>query len=121
MKTKLTLTLVACALFSTVALCIAQPQTDSNAPAGQRRGRRGFAGFGGFGGRGQAPAPWIEEGYDDHQNMMDQLGIKSLRPGKSGNNQTGPGFDEATANEWMPTLPDALTMKDGTKVTTPQQ
>ena len=53
--------------------------------------------------------------------MMDQLGIKALRPGKSGNNQTGPGFDEATANNWMPTLPDVLKMKDGTKVTTPEQ
>ena len=52
--------------------------------------------------------------------MMDQLGVKALRPGKSGNNQTGPGFDEATANNWMSTMPDALTMKDGTKVTTPE-
>lgn len=76
--------------------------------------------FGGMG-RNQAPTPWIEEEYDDHQNMMDQLGIKALRPGKNGSNQTGPGFDEATANEWMPTMPDALTMKDGTKVTTPEQ
>jgi hypothetical protein len=53
--------------------------------------------------------------------MMKQLGIKTLRPGKSGSNQTGPGFEEATANEWMPTMPDALKMKDGTKVTTPEQ
>ena len=79
--------------------------------------------MGGFGGGGRgAPAPsWIEPGYNDHQNMMDQLGIKALRPGKSGNNQTGPGFDEATANDWMPTMPDVLKMKDGTKVTTPVQ
>lgn len=85
-------------------------------------GRGGGGGFGGFGGGGRgAPAPWIEAGYDDHQNMMDQLGIKALRPGKSGNNQTGPGFDEATANDWMSTMPDALTMKNGTKVTKPNQ
>ena len=66
---------------------------------------------------------WVsfDAGYNDHQNMMNQLGIKALRPGKSGNNQTGPGFDEATANNWMPTMPDALKMKDGTKVTTPEQ
>lgn len=70
---------------------------------------------------GGAPAPWIEAGYNDHQNMMGQLGIKTLRPGKNGQTQTGPGFDEATANNWMPSLPDALTMKDGTKVTTPEQ
>ncbi len=53
--------------------------------------------------------------------MMNQLGIKALRPGKSGRNQTGPGFDEATANNWMPTMPDVLKMMDGAKVTTPQQ
>jgi len=60
-------------------------------------------------------------GYDDHQNMLDQLGITKLRPGKSGNNQTGPGFDLATANPWKDTMPDALTMKDGTKVTSTAQ
>ena len=44
----------------------------------------GFAqGFGG-GGRGAPPPSWIEAGYDDHQNMMDQLGVKTLRPGKNG-------------------------------------
>jgi len=59
--------------------------------------------------------------YDDHQNMMDQLGIKTLRSGKNGNNPTGKGFDEATADDWMPTMPDVLTMKDGTKVTTASQ
>ena len=101
---------------------VTQAQTNPAAPAGATSGGRGGGGgfggggFGGFGGRG-APAPWIEAGYDDHQNMMDQLGIKSLRPGKSGNNQTGPGFDDATANDWMPTMPDALTMKNGIKVT----
>src|SRR5512146_2002117 len=79
------------------------------------------AGFGGMGGRGGPPPAWIEAGYNDHQNMMSQLGIKTLRPGKSGSNQTGPGFEEATANDWMPTMPDALKMKDGTKVTTPEQ
>jgi hypothetical protein len=46
----------------------------------------GMGGFGGFGGRGGASAAWIEQGYNDHQNMMEQLGIKSLRPGKSGSN-----------------------------------
>ena len=98
---------------------VARAQTNPAAPAGAGRGLGGGGGFGG-GGRG-APPPWIEAGYNDHQNMMDQLGIKALRPGKSGNNQTGPGFDEATANDWMPTMPDVLTMKDGTKITTPEQ
>lgn len=116
MRNKGIATLVVGAMLSAAVLCVAQPQIGPAAGAGARRG-----GFGGFGGRTEAPAPWIEEGYNDHQNMMDQLGIKSLRPGKSGSNQTGPGFDEATANEWMPTIPDALEMNDGTKVTTPQQ
>jgi hypothetical protein len=59
--------------------------------------------------------------YNDHQNMMDQLGIKALRPGKNGQKQDGPGFDEATANPYASTMPDVLTMKDGTKVTKPDQ
>ncbi|HEY1338484.1 MAG TPA: GDSL-type esterase/lipase family protein [Bryobacteraceae bacterium] len=57
---------------------------------------------------------------DDHQNMMDQLGIKALRPGPSGN-ESAPNhanYDEATANPY-PNLPDPLTLKNGKKVTTP--
>ena len=56
---------------------------------------------------------------EDHQNMMDQLGIKALRPGPSGT-ETAPNhanYDEATANPF-PNLPDVLTMKNGRKVTT---
>ena len=57
----------------------------------------------------------------DHQNMMDQLGIKALRPGPSG--QTAPGtpnmanYDPAKANPY-PDIPEALTLKNGKKVTT---
>jgi hypothetical protein len=56
----------------------------------------------------------------DHQNMMDQLGIKSLRPGPSGN-ESAPNhanYDESLANPY-PDLPDLLTLKNGKKVTTP--
>jgi hypothetical protein len=56
---------------------------------------------------------------DDHQNMMDQLGIKALRPGPSGN-ESAPNhanYDETTANPF-PNLPDVLTLKNGKKVTT---
>jgi hypothetical protein len=56
---------------------------------------------------------------EDHQNMMDQLGIKALRPGPSGN-ESAPNhanYDEATANPY-PNLPDVLTLKNGRKVTT---
>jgi len=55
----------------------------------------------------------------DHQNMMDQLGIKVLRPGPSGDDAAPnrANYDEATANPY-PNLPDALTLKNGQKVTT---
>ena len=59
--------------------------------------------------------PSAQDEYDDHQNMMDQLGIKQLRPGANPNNQSA--FDEATANPYKDSMPDVLTMKDGTKVT----
>ena len=53
--------------------------------------------------------------------MMDQLGIKALRPGPSGD-ETAPNhanYDPATANPY-PNIPDPLTMNDGAKVTTPE-
>ena len=56
-----------------------------------------------------------QEGYDDHQHMMNQLGLKKLRPGANPNQQDT--FDEATANPYADTVPDALTMRDGTRVT----
>jgi lysophospholipase L1-like esterase len=58
-------------------------------------------------------------GFDDHQNMMDQLGVKKLRGGPNPNDQST--FDEATANPYTNSLPDVLTMKNGTKVTKPEQ
>jgi (4-O-methyl)-D-glucuronate---lignin esterase len=54
----------------------------------------------------------------DHKNMLEQLGIKVLRPGPSGN-ETAPNranYDEALANPY-PNLPDVLTLKNGKKVT----
>ena len=54
----------------------------------------------------------------DHADMMRQLGIKTLRPGPSGN-ESAPNhanYDEAIANP-CPILPDALTLKSGKKVT----
>jgi len=57
----------------------------------------------------------------DHQNMMDRLGIKALRPGPSGN-EKAPNHannDESLANPY-PNLPDPLTLNDGQKVTTAQ-
>jgi lysophospholipase L1-like esterase len=63
--------------------------------------------------------PGAQDGFDDHQNMMDQLGIKALRPGESGQNQER--FTEEKANPYKDTMPDVLKMKDGTKVTRPEQ
>jgi hypothetical protein len=70
------------------------------------------------GGRGAAPRPaYIPEGYDDHQHMMDQLGVRALRPGASGNAQ----FTEDTANPYKDSMPDVLAFKDGTRVTSADQ
>ncbi len=55
----------------------------------------------------------------DHDNMKQQLGIKKLRPGPSGN-ESAPNhanYDESIANP-CPQLPDILTTKNGKKVTT---
>ena len=59
---------------------------------------------------------------DDHQNMMDQLHITSLRPGKSGTagQPNYANYDEAKANPF-PNLPDPLVEKNGKKVTTAKE
>src|SRR5689334_2363363 len=70
---------------------------------------------------GNSPAPVTFTAEQDHQNMMDQLGIKRLRPGFSGD-ESAPNhanYDPATANPF-PNLPDPLTLKNGKKVTTPE-
>ena len=56
---------------------------------------------------------------DYHAEMMKQLGLKSIRPGPNPNNQST--FDEATANPYKDSMPDALTLNNGGKVTTAQQ
>ena len=57
----------------------------------------------------------------DHQNMMEQLGIRALRPGPSGDEKAPnhANYDESLANPY-PNLPDILTLKNGDKVITPQ-
>jgi cephalosporin-C deacetylase-like acetyl esterase len=57
--------------------------------------------------------------YDDHQNMMDQLGIRQLRPGPDPNDPKT--YDESLANQNISSLPDALRMKDGTRIASPSQ
>src|SRR5688572_11072227 len=55
----------------------------------------------------------------DRQLMMDQLGIKSIRPGASGNEDApnAANYDESKANPF-PVLPEPLLLKNGKKVTT---
>ena len=57
----------------------------------------------------------------DHAQMMEQLGIRALRPGPSGNEQDAnhANYDEAKANPF-PDLPDVLTLKSGVRVTDPR-
>src|SRR4029077_14878329 len=55
----------------------------------------------------------------DHQQMMAQLGIRTLRPAPSGR-ESAPNpanYDETLANPF-PNLPDPLTLKNGKPVTT---
>jgi hypothetical protein len=55
----------------------------------------------------------------DHRNMMEQLGIETLRPGASGNENSPhhANYDEALADPYG-ALPDALRLADGRAVTT---
>src|SRR6266850_6864916 len=78
-------------------------QTDAPAPFDAAQGR---------------PKNW--SAAEDHQQMMDQLGIRALRPGPSGNEQAPnhANYDEATANPF-PNLPDVLTLRNGNRVTSP--
>jgi len=64
------------------------------------------------------PAPAKMTAQQDHQQMMDQLHIASLRPGADGNHPQAPNaanYDEAKANPY-PKLPDPLVLKNGKKV-----
>ena len=71
---------------------------------------------GGQGGRGGG-----RTAAQDRQEMMDLLGIKSLRPTRNGSNPQATNYanyDEATANPY-PKLPEPLVLKNGQPVTTP--
>jgi hypothetical protein len=64
------------------------------------------------------PPPVNFTADQDHQNMMDQLGIKKLREGPSGDEKAPnhANYDESLANPY-PNLPDPLTLANGQKVT----
>ncbi|MFO1489012.1 MAG: acetylxylan esterase [Verrucomicrobiota bacterium] len=66
-----------------------------------------------------APALLNWSAAQDHRNMMEQLGITKLRPGRNGDAKAinnAANYDPAKANPF-PDWPDALALKDGTKVT----
>ena len=69
---------------------------------------------------GKYPKPVIFTSQQDHEDMMKKLGIKSLRPGPSGdeNAPNHANYDESIANP-CPKLPDVLTLNNGKKVTSP--
>jgi len=68
------------------------------------------------------PPPITFTAAQDHQNMMDQLSIKRLRPGPSSNEKAPDhaNYDEAIANPY-PHLPDALVLNNGQPVTTAKE
>lgn len=68
----------------------------------------------------QTPVTFTTE--QDHRQMLDQLGIKSIRPGPSGDPSApnAANTDEAKANPY-PDWPDILTLKNGKRVTTADQ
>jgi hypothetical protein len=59
----------------------------------------------------------------DHAEMMAQLGIKRLRPGKDGSGKPGvsnaANYDEAKANPY-PNYPDPLVAPDGRRIASPE-
>ena len=65
------------------------------------------------------PKPVIFTSQQNQENMMQQLGIKKLRPGPSGN-ESAPNHAnyDTTKADPCPQLPDILTTEDGKKVTT---
>lgn len=65
-----------------------------------------------------APPPQVKfTGDGDQRNMLDQLGIKALRPGADPNNPNT--FDESGANRYP--LPELLVMRNGAKVPNARQ
>src|SRR5262249_35960623 len=71
-------------------------------------------------GKGKGKLPdFIPAGYDDYLNMLMQLGITKTRKGRDA--RVADTSNEATAHPYKDTLPDLMTFKDGTKVTSADQ
>jgi hypothetical protein len=69
----------------------------------------------------RAAPPVVFTNQQDHQNMLDQLGITKLRPGRSPNadSPNAANYDEAQANPY-PHLPEILKTATGEAVDTPE-
>jgi hypothetical protein len=69
--------------------------------------------------KGQYPPLMTFTAQQDHDDMMKQLGIKTLRPGPSGDEKAPnhANYDTALANPY-PNLPDVLTLNNGKLVNT---
>jgi len=70
----------------------------------------------------KSKTPVIFTTRQDHQNMLDQLGITKLRPGRSGNEDSpdAANYDESKANPY-PVLPEVLKTRSGAQVSTSGQ
>src|SRR5262249_29217435 len=74
----------------------------------------------GPGGAGKPKQPdFVPAGYDDYQHMLTRLGIKKMRRGRDA--RVKDTSSEATANRYKDTMPDLMTFKDGTKLTSAEQ
>jgi lysophospholipase L1-like esterase len=103
MKLLLACTIIALSLFASIAaISLAQPPQRQLTPE-QQAERRALQ----------------EATRKDHQQMLEQLKITSLRPGANPNDPKAPNavnYDEAKANPY-PKLPDPLVLKNGKRVT----
>ena len=69
----------------------------------------------------QYPKPVNFSSQQNQENMMQQLGIKELRPGPNGNPSAPDHANyDTTKADPCPKLPDILTTNDGKKVTSPE-
>ena len=70
----------------------------------------------------KSKTPVVFTTQQDHQNMLDQLGITKLRPGRSSNEDSpnAANYDESKANPY-PVLPEILKTRSGARVSAPEQ
>src|SRR5512147_536055 len=71
----------------------------------------------------ELPRPQVLTAEQDHQLMMDRLGIKEIRRGADGRDPNAPNaanYDESKGNPY-PELPDALALDNGKPVRNAKQ